>query len=283
MNIQVGKSAGIALLMAAALLAALFAMGVFGPVGVDADVASSGKQAPMAMLLDDAEMETKGPAADADTTLKVTFQVDDEVDGSGGRNDDVVILVPHELITGTDEQTSKADLNSANFADKVMVTQGKDEDDNDRMVKNVRATWDSNDGLEITISPADDNDDNLMADQMATLMVEDLRIAQANAVYRIQIDQGTSRARATTPRLFALTNAQASLVGSGTTRTLTITFTSALTDAVEISLPFDVDGTDVTVTGGVARAADNSIIDIATATVGANTVVITGEEQTATR
>ena len=31
MNIQVGKSAGIALLMAAALLAALFAMGVFAP------------------------------------------------------------------------------------------------------------------------------------------------------------------------------------------------------------------------------------------------------------
>ena len=33
MNIPIGKSTGIALLMAAALLAALFAMGVFWPSG----------------------------------------------------------------------------------------------------------------------------------------------------------------------------------------------------------------------------------------------------------
>ncbi|MYC38327.1 MAG: hypothetical protein F4X66_15660 [Chloroflexi bacterium] len=41
MNIQVGKSAGIALLMAAALLAALFAMGVFSANGVGAQEATS--------------------------------------------------------------------------------------------------------------------------------------------------------------------------------------------------------------------------------------------------
>ena len=81
MNVQVGKSAGIALLLAAALLAALFAMGVFAPAGVEA---IKGTPKPTAML-------DKTALSATDATLTVTFELNDDVN-STGRN--VTVLVP---------------------------------------------------------------------------------------------------------------------------------------------------------------------------------------------
>ena len=98
MNSLVGKSTGIALLMAAALLAALLAMGVFGPGGADAAV-KSGVEAKVTKN----GVETYTPAVEG-VTLTVTFEVNDDVDGAplGGTTDDVVITLvgnPFNLAT----------------------------------------------------------------------------------------------------------------------------------------------------------------------------------------
>ena len=73
MNHLVGKSTGIALLMAAALLAALFAMGVFAPAGVNAQFTSGFTTAAL--------VDTPDPGADVKITVR--FQVDNEIDGLG--------------------------------------------------------------------------------------------------------------------------------------------------------------------------------------------------------
>ena len=86
MNSLVGKSTGIALLMAAALLAALFAMGVFSATGVGADVLG-GTQKPTVSptsFLPDAE----------DFTLTVTFQITEAIADAGGGIQDVTVIVP---------------------------------------------------------------------------------------------------------------------------------------------------------------------------------------------
>ena len=86
MNTLTGKSVGIALLMAAALIAALFAMGVFAPAGVDAGVKSTPKPT--------AELSSNKPA-DTGVTLTATFETNDDVDGTagGGTDDDVIITL----------------------------------------------------------------------------------------------------------------------------------------------------------------------------------------------
>ena len=85
MNIHIGKSAGIALLMAAALLAALFAMGVFSPVGVKADIVTTTGNTPTV------ELSTSDPEADVEITIK--FRVDDDIDGTP-ENENIRIKIP---------------------------------------------------------------------------------------------------------------------------------------------------------------------------------------------
>ena len=75
MNSLIGKSTGIALLMAAALLAALFAMGVFSPTSVGAAVSNDSDSKPVVML-----SNNLGEAEDV--TLTATFQID--ADDSNG-------------------------------------------------------------------------------------------------------------------------------------------------------------------------------------------------------
>jgi hypothetical protein len=116
MNTQVGKSAGIALLLAAALLAALFAMGVFAPAGVDAAVKA---QPGIMVKITDADGNmTKKPGAE-NVTVKVTFEINDDVDGaniSGGTNDDVTVKFGVQ-------NDSLFDSSPALNADKVRVEQ----------------------------------------------------------------------------------------------------------------------------------------------------------------
>ena len=87
MNIQVGKSTGIALLLAAGLLAALFAMGVFSANTAKAEV-STGATA----VLDDSITDATG------VTLTVTFQVtvggDDPVDTTNDTDQAITITLP---------------------------------------------------------------------------------------------------------------------------------------------------------------------------------------------
>ena len=74
MNTQVGKSVGIALLLAAGLLAVLFAFGVFAPAGVDAGVKTGGGSDPTAKL-------TPSGVGKA-SVLTFTFQLTEEIDGT---------------------------------------------------------------------------------------------------------------------------------------------------------------------------------------------------------
>ena len=74
MNTLTGKSVGIALLMAAALLAALFAMGVFAPAGVDALVKSGSKE--VKITLSDSAPDAKG------VEMTITFELDEGINAA---------------------------------------------------------------------------------------------------------------------------------------------------------------------------------------------------------
>ncbi len=221
--------------MAAALLAALFAMGAFSASGVGAAV-ETGSAGPQVMLLVDGTENNK-PGAAVDTTLRVTFQVDDEVDGAGNVVDDVVVFVPAGLITGIGD-TATGSFASATevttgvtFASKVTAKQGEGTAAED--VGMISATWDAaandvRDGLTITIKPAESAEDNLKAGEMVTVEISELRITQANMTYDIGIQQkGSLEQTVRTARLFAITGAKAYKQGND----LMIEFTSALAQA----------------------------------------------------
>ena len=89
MNTQAGKSIGIALLLAAGLLAALFAMGVFAPAGAEAGVKSGGGLNPTASLVP--------PQPGLASKLVLTFYLNEEVDGSllGGDTPSAVTADEH--------------------------------------------------------------------------------------------------------------------------------------------------------------------------------------------
>ena len=157
MNIQVGKSAGIALLMAAALLAALFTMGVFAPAGVGASVDES-----MAIT------EAYNDVAEADSgnpdSLTVTFYVDDTVDGKLGSStvvDNVIITVPGAKIVsgGTAAVTVTQDGEAVGAASITDATPN-----------------DATDGVEITITKAATGGTNLEAGKKVTVTVSDIAL-----------------------------------------------------------------------------------------------------------
>ena len=86
MNSLTGKSTGIALLMAAALLAALFAMGVFSAAGVNAAFNPNSATA---------VVDTPDPGAEVEITI--TFTVDSDIDGlinNVAGDEDVTIDIP---------------------------------------------------------------------------------------------------------------------------------------------------------------------------------------------
>ena len=183
MNIQVGKSAGIALLMAAALLAALFAMGVFAPAGVDAGV-KLGTDAPTVETVDSA-------TADSDQ-LKINFTVTDTVDGldaqGAGVNDNVVIIVPanataaDSLLQGT----------ATGFGDgSVMVEQDGEAVGSASVMIGDGTTGQTvqADGLTITITKAGSDGTNLAADEQTTVTVSGLTFHAKPASGTVTIQQ----------------------------------------------------------------------------------------------
>ena len=137
MNTQVGKSVGIALLLAAGLIAALFAMGVFAPGGADAAVKAT--PAPKA------DLTSQKPGAE-DVTLTLTFEVNDDVDGAapGGGDDYIAItLAPHTF----------TDTNATVDLDNITVTQNGTEVGG---VQYARTTYKSTGENSVTIHAAVD-------------------------------------------------------------------------------------------------------------------------------
>ena len=170
MNTLTGKSVGIALFLAAALIAALFAMGVFAPAGVDAGV----KRSPAAMV----ELSTYKPGATG-VMLTAKFHVTDEVDGSqpgGAVGDNVVINLPAG-ITGLDR-------------DNVKVMQGTSEvggvaillPDGNALTSTTEVTITTPNAMSTATPPGsivrekDTDNGNLMANTETTLTITGLSI-----------------------------------------------------------------------------------------------------------
>ena len=267
MNIQVGKSAGIALLMAAALLAALFAMGVFAPAGVDANVKSN--PAPTAML-------DKTEPGDEDVTLTVTFQVNDAIDGAptaGQADDNVTIALA----------TTIADIPTTYDVSKITVTQdgapvGK--------VVDPIATAGS-----IVITVADAGDTPVAANETVTVTIPDLTLAGTAAAPAdaVSISQtGQAAAQTVSLAIYDPEDALSDVSASVTPRTagatgviMTLKFTPADgTTLVTVTLPTEyqahngtnalveaLPATDVTIADG----DDGDTITIAAASLADDT------------
>ena len=167
MNSLVGKSTGIALLMAAALLAALFAMGVFGPAAVDAGV--KGTPAPTAEL---SEIEPGAP----DVTLTVTFEVNDDVDGAptndGGANgDDIRVTIEANLL---------ATALAAGDEDQITVTQNG---------VNVGSVVINDAGIIVLGEPGTNGNPIIAEDELTTLVITGLTLGNSPDEYDITIAQ----------------------------------------------------------------------------------------------
>ena len=183
MNTQVGKSVGIALLLAAGLLAVLFAMGVFAPAGVSAGVLG-GSAAPE-VTLDNTVPESTG------VKMTITFTVNDTIDGDP--DNDLRIVVPDSLVAGG-YPTSAAELADAT---KIRLTQGTGDNIQDVGKIESIAPNTGTDGQVITIIEGSSN--NLMEGQEATLVINGLTLGdtaiRADVLFgqgRVEPDDGTA-------------------------------------------------------------------------------------------
>ena len=227
MNTQTGKSVGIALLLAAGLLAVLFAFGVFAPAGVDAGV-ELGDKAPTAKALS-GTTGTKLSAGGEAGRLVVEFEVNDTVDGQTGtvaELDDVLIVVPGDLIAAP----------TADFtATSVTVKQGNTDVGSVSFDPEAGATDpDANpsNGLTIRISEAGSGGTNLAAGEKTTVTINGITFADAPAGADVTIQQLPSQGKAeVTVGLFnraeTFTAASAKLVGGN----LVVEFTARRTHA----------------------------------------------------
>ena len=246
MNIQVGKSVGFALLMAAGMLAILFAFGVFAPVGVDAGV--KGGANPPKVTLDKSEPE------DEDVTMTITFEVNDDVDDAPA-NDSVGIVIPNG--TAASEFTLATGFSASN----VTVMQDG--------VSVGKVAVDATDGDDriIVINPADSGGRNLAKDKTVTVTVTGLTNPTDAARVAINVGQQDSPTDAAFLDYDSdpdVANAQSAYVSvfdpedavSGLSAaldndeagaedvTLTIKFTSSSTNDVTITLPTEYDVMD---------------------------------------
>ena len=133
MNSLVGKFTGIALLLAAGLLAALFAMGVFSATGVSALVVPADDPTTKAKENPRVEFSSRLPE-DTGVTLTARFQVDADGAGDTPAGDDAIeITLPSflTLLANTDQVTVKqiepvADGNAVISVGQVESASGTD-------------------------------------------------------------------------------------------------------------------------------------------------------------
>ena len=228
MNSIVGKSTGIALLMAAALLAALFAMGVFSATGVGAEVRTT--PAPTATL------STNIPGSD-DVTLTVTFELSQPVDGTTqGAN--VVIGIPSTVTNSmtTDFLTRPTDPGT------ISVTQNGVE------VGSVTTADD-----EVTIIQATEDSENgrVEAGVLTTVTISPLTLVDSTATGDVEITQQANQRDVTIGVHPSVTSASFELSDTttgATDVTATLKFTTDTdadgTNTVTITLPLSYDVVD---------------------------------------
>ena len=229
MNSIAGKSTGIALLMAAAMLAALFSMGVFSASGVGANAKAN--PAPTA------ELDIIVPEED-EVTLTVTFQINDDIDGAATgtqADDNVTIDVPENI----------AEILTTFDTDNISVTQGG------KPVGKVVDPIET--AQEIVITVADDGDQNVVKDETVTVTISDLTLEAAAATGDVTIYQ-TGQAIAARPTaslsIYDIENALSDLSATlsydltgAEDVTLTLKFSTAEAQAelVVITLPPEYD------------------------------------------
>ena len=168
--------------MAAALLAALFAMGVFAPAAVDAGV-KGGSEKPMVELTDNR------PGQD-DVTATLTFTTNAEVDGDTSNDVFVVITALSTTVTQADyavdhdgpdgDPSTTGDNDLTADPDKITVTQGG---------RNVGvATISAANTIKIGAHPSDPSK-NLMAGRTTTIVIKDLTTVSGAGSYAVEFYQ----------------------------------------------------------------------------------------------
>ena len=269
MNTQTGKSVGIALLLAAGLLAALFAMGVFAPAGVDALV-KGGAQAPKVTLSD------PNPGA-TNVTMTITFEVNDGVDNAPAE-DNVSISIPNG--TAASEFVLPAGFNKSNVSvmqDGVSVgTVTLADSDNDPTNGITPQTVDDD---TIVIGPAASGGTNLAANKLVTVEITGLSNPTSPASVDLMVGQQNSATDAAyidvtaTARVIntdnALQNVSADVSPDFTGATgveMTISFTTptgAEQVVIELPLAYDalLDGSGAT-TGLVLEATNVTVANL---------------------
>ena len=213
--------------MAAALLAALFSMGVFSAGSVGADV-RGGDNKPSY------DISSRIPGAE-DVTLTVTFQVDADIT-STARN--VVVQLPAALVGGTDFA----------LADHISVKQGSQD------VGGVTTGISPGGSGAVTISlPADTDTDRevLEANTTTTVVIENLSIIASPApdqvITVLQGEQtanaavGTSMAIAFHPSVTDASVSLSSYTADEEDVTMTIDFSANGTQQVDITIATDYD------------------------------------------
>ena len=267
MNSLIGKSTGIALLMAAALLAALFATGVFSPMAAEAGVKGTPK--PTATLTKDGEAVTLPRTAGV--TLTVTFETNDDIDGAPGND-----VVDVNLSSGI------AEIAATFPTGNISVTQGG------QPVGSVSVTGPQN----IRIGEPPEGGSVVRAGMVTTLTVSGLTLGDAAVSGFVGISQGTAtlpnagdeNAQQRVPIAIynpanALTGQSVSLSNDNTGAanvSMTIKFTPNAGSATVITLPkeYDAKSADntelVSVTAGAASITHNASGD--TLSIAANTL-----------
>ena len=229
MNSITGKSTGIALLLAAGLLAALFAMGVFSSTGVSAAVVDD--------EAGDSTVELSTPDPEADVVITITFRVDDDINVA---NENVRITIP---VGDVDSQFS---LQTGKTVPDVSVTQ--------RTLPVGKATVSASSPGVIIIGPSDDPLKNIegQTNREVTVTVTGLKNPVTPGSYSIVIAEQEG-----TPAYIDLSNQPAAVAifeaisvdlvkvapdnPGATLVTMTIEFTPSEATATTITLPADYD------------------------------------------
>ena len=248
MNTRLGKSFGLAFVVAVGILAVMFALGTFDGQKAGANVKSNPE--PTATLTVDGETVVEPETEDV--TLTVTFQINDDIDGAPSAvqaDDDVTITVPEGIaVIGTDFDTGD-----------ITVTQGGNAVG---MVVDPITTAQA-----IVITVADEGEQNVVKDETVTVTISGLTLADDAATADVQISQtGQTAAQTASLSIYdpadALSGLSAELSDTEVEAedvTLTLKFSTAedQTGNVLITLPeeYDVQDGDGAVSGVVVTSA----------------------------
>ena len=236
MNTRLGKSFGLAFVVAVGILALMFALGTFSAQNAGAEVRTTPKPT--------AELDNTKPGTD-DVTLTITFELSEPVDGTTTGDDVVIAILPS--ITGS------------------VTTAGYDADDNVTVTQNgvsVGSVAVTDDG-EITIGqPGDDSDAGRVEAGVTTIVtLSNLDLADDAAA---PADAVTITQQAN-PRTISLSiyDPEDAIIGQSAELDETEVKEKGVTMTLKFTTPDG--GTDVTITlpeGYQAHDGTNTVVDI---------------------